>query len=246
MTAQSAWALVSVSFIMALSGAVMPGPLLTYTIARTVKTPVRGFLTGPLAIAGHAVIEMAILTGLVFGVTEFLKQPAVIKVIGVAGALLLGYMGIGLIREVFRSRDTAVAEQPGPAGSAGPTGSFGPAGSSGPAAGKGDSLVTRMNPVLAGAILSMSNPYWWVWWITVGSATLIRFGVSITAWQGVLLFFIGHELGDLGWYSTISLLTHFGRRMISRRLYNVILAVCGAAIICFGLYLGVSPFLGRR
>jgi threonine/homoserine/homoserine lactone efflux protein len=40
------------SFIVALSGAVMPGPLLTVTISETSR---RGLMTGPLLIVGHAV-----------------------------------------------------------------------------------------------------------------------------------------------------------------------------------------------
>jgi threonine/homoserine/homoserine lactone efflux protein len=222
MIASSAWTITSVSFIMALSGALMPGPLLTYTIARTVQAPRRGFLVGPLVIAGHGALEMVILCALVFGVTEFLKAPTVIKAIGVAGAILLAYMGVGLLREVFQKRAVdplAVDER------------------------QAGSLVSRMNPVLAGILLSLSNPYWWIWWVTAGSATLIRFGVSLRAWQGILLFFIGHEAGDLIWYFAVSLLTHFGKRRLSRRFYNAILAVCGVAIIAFGLYLGISPFL---
>ncbi len=243
MTAQTAWALGSVSFVMALGGAVVPGPLFTYTIARTVKTPARGFMTGPLVIAGHAALELVILCGLVFGVTEFLKQPVVIKVIGVAGALLLGWMGIGLLREVFRSRASRPPATGAPAET--PAAEDAPPAAAAPdAKAAATSLMSRLHPVLAGVLMSMSNPWWWVWWITVGPATLMRFDVSISAWQGVLVFFIGHELGDLGWYSLVSLLAHFGRRVLTGWLYTAILAVCGIAIICFGVYLGVSPFLG--
>ena len=257
MTAQTAWALVSVSFVMALGGAVVPGPLFTYTVARTVKTPARGFLTGPLTILGHAALELVVLCGLVLGVIEFLKEPAVIKAIGVAGALLLGYMGIGLLREVFRARASAravartAAVQDGSRVSeaAAVSGGFAPQPASpapkAPEGAPASSLMSRLHPVLAGVLMSMSNPWWWVWWITVGPATLMRFGVSSSAWQGVLLFFIGHELGDLGWYSLVSLLAHFGRRILTGWLYNAILALCGLAIISFAVYLGVSPFLGN-
>jgi len=49
----SLWIVFSISFVVALSGALMPGPLLTYTVARTVRTPRRGWLTGALVIAGE-------------------------------------------------------------------------------------------------------------------------------------------------------------------------------------------------
>ena len=45
------------SFGLAFSGAMMPGPLLTVTIS---ESPRKGFITGPLLILGHAVLEVAL------------------------------------------------------------------------------------------------------------------------------------------------------------------------------------------
>jgi threonine/homoserine/homoserine lactone efflux protein len=222
MRADALWIIFSFSFLLALSGAIMPGPLFTYTIARTMQTRRNGFFVGAWVTAGHAALEILIILGLVIGVVEFLKVPLVIKIIAVAGALLLGYMGVGLIREALRK------------GSADPF-----------AAGRdsGVGVVGRMSPVLAGVLVSMSNPYWWVWWVTVGSASLMRFGVSLANWQGLAAFFLGHEAADLGWYVVVSTLTHFGRRTLSGNLYRAVLAVCGVVIIGFGGYLVATLFL---
>jgi threonine/homoserine/homoserine lactone efflux protein len=100
-----------------------------------------------------------------------------------------------------------------------------------------------MDPVVAGALVSMSNPYWWIWWVTVGAAFLLRFDITVARWPALVAFFLGHALGDLGWYSAVSMLLHLGRRSISRGVASAILAVCGVAIIGFGAYLGISPFL---
>ncbi len=105
--------------------------------------------------------------------------------------------------------------------------------------------MSRLNPVLAGALVSMSNPYWWIWWVTIGSAFLLRFDITLGRWQALLAFFIGHELGDLGWYSAVSIVLHLGRKRIPRVVTTVIIAVCGVAIIGFALYLGISPFLSH-
>ena len=43
------------SFCIALSGALMPGPLLTVTISETTR---RGLLVGPLLIIGHSILEL--------------------------------------------------------------------------------------------------------------------------------------------------------------------------------------------
>ena len=47
-------ALGATSFVIAFSGAIMPGPLLTITIGESVK---RGARAGPLIIVGHAILE---------------------------------------------------------------------------------------------------------------------------------------------------------------------------------------------
>lgn len=230
------WVIFSLSFLLSLSGALMPGPLLTYTIVRTLRTAEKGWLTGARVIAGHAALECVLIFGLVLGVMGFLRAPAAAKIIGVGGAALLLFMGIGLLRETVRGKGIDLTA--------------GDSRSGGEAAGRtslagGTSLAGRMDPVVAGALVSMGNPYWWIWWVTVGAAFLLRFDITLARWPALAAFFLGHELGDLGWYSAVSVLLHLGRRSIPRGLTTGILAVCGVAIIGFGAWLGISPFLGK-
>ena len=146
------------------------------------------------------------------------------------GAALLLYMGVGLIRETLRGKGIQLMAR----GRRRP-----------PAGAQAGSLVSRLNPVVAGALVSMGNPYWWIWWVTIGSAFLLRFDITLTRWQALAAFFIGHELGDLGWYSSVSVVLHLGRQSIPRGVTTGLLALCGAAIIGFGIYLGISPFLSQ-
>ena len=226
MTFASLWVVFSLSFVMSLSGAVMPGPMLTYTIARTVRSSRGGWMLGPRVVTGHAALEAALLLGLVLGVVEFLRSPLAAKIIGVTGALLLAWMGIGLLREAIRGGAQGLQ-----------TGSQ-QAKPSAPAAG-------ALRPALAGALVSLSNPYFWVWWITIGSAFLVRFDVTLQRWQALLAFYLGHELGDFGWYTAVSTVLHLGRRSIPPGVTSAIMGACGVIIICFGAYLGVSPFLAH-
>ncbi len=222
MTPSSLWVVFSLSFVMALSGALMPGPLFTYTIARTLRASRAGWLVGVRVIAGHAALEGVLLIGLTLGVVVFLREPLAAKIIGVVGAGLLLYMGVGLIRETIRNRGIELSmESPQASGS----------------------FMSRLDPVAAGVLVSMSNPYWWIWWVTIGAAFLLRFGISLRTWPALLAFFVGHELGDLAWYTAVSTALSLGRRRIRRGLVSTLLGLCGAAIIGFGVYLGVSPFL---
>lgn len=220
MTFAGLWVVFSLSFVMSLSGALMPGPMLTYTVARTVES---ARLLGPRVVIGHAALEAMLLLGLVLGVVDFLHAPLATKIIGATGALLLAWMGIGLIREAIRGRALTLQ-----------TGSR-----------RADSASRAVQPALAGALVSLSNPYFWVWWITIGSAFLVRFDVTLQRWPALLAFYLGHELGDFGWYTAVSTVLHLGRRSIPPGVTSVIMAGCGVVIICFGAYLGVSPFVSR-
>ena len=71
------------SFIVALSGALMPGPLLTLTVGEAAR---RGFWAGPLIIVGHALLELALVLLILAGVGVWLHRPLVLGLVGVLGA----------------------------------------------------------------------------------------------------------------------------------------------------------------
>jgi len=63
-------------------------------------------------------------------------------------------------------------------------------------------------PILAGIIFSIGNPYFLVWWVTIGAALILRsveFGVI-----GFIAFAAGHWLCDLLWDWFLSILAFKG------------------------------------
>jgi len=238
MPAGRLWIIFSLSLLMSLSGALMPGPMLTYTISRTLRTRRRGWLTGARVVGGHAAVEALLVVALVLGVVGFLQAPLAVKLIAAIGAALLIYMGVSLLLEIARGRGIELAAEAGTAGEAGSA-------SGGASARAKTSFATRLPPVLAGVLVSMSNPYWWVWWVTIGAAFLIRYDVTLQSWPALVAFFVGHELGDLGWFSAVSIALSLGKSRIPKGVATGIQAFCGAAIIGFALYLGISTFLGH-
>lgn len=99
------------------------------------------------------------------------------------------------------------------------------------------------NPVLAGIVTSISNPYFWIWWFTVGSAILIS--ALEGGWLLVIAFVVGHWFADLGWLTLVSLGIHRGRFFLSGRGYRYLLAVCGIFLIGFGVWFLISGVLIR-
>lgn len=229
----SFWIIFSFSFLVALTGAMAPGPLLTYTIIKSVQSGRRGYLMGLWIIIGHAILEMAIIIFLLFGFSFVLQNIIVVRTIGVAGGALLIYFGLSIILNVhkgnipiyFLSSVNSPDHEPQ----------------------KGAHSSTKINkgldnPIVGGIVVSMSNPYWWVWWATIGFAFMIQFGISFKEWPSLLAFFIGHEAGDLAWYLFVSILSFFGLRYLNKKIYYGILVCCGIFMILFGIYMGISPF----
>lgn len=196
------------AYVVAFSGAIMPGPLLTATISESAR---RGFVTGPLIILGHALLESALIAAIFLGLAPLLRDQFVFGVIAVVGASIMLWMAVGM----FRSIPTLSIDS----------------------SGKG---ATRMPPVLTGIVMSLSNPYWIIWWATVGLGYVLHAGNR--GFPGVAVFFFGHILGDLTWYSFISGAVGTGRRLLTDRRYRWLIGVCAGVLVGFSfffLYTGI-------
>ncbi|KUK11689.1 MAG: Lysine exporter protein (LYSE/YGGA) [Clostridia bacterium 41_269] len=199
------------------SGAVVPGPLLTITIDRSLR---QGFSAGPLVVLGHGILEIATAVGMFFGLGLFLRQPLVAKFIAVCGGLVLIWMGTGMLKGI---KGTAAAYGEGEEN----RGKKGFLGSS----------------VAAGIMGSLSNPYWFLWWATVGAAFIVESLKS--GLVGFAAFFSGHILSDLLWYSAVSLAVTAGRRVFSDSTYKWVTALCGIFMIVIAVYFIWSGISGN-
>ena len=90
------------------------------------------------------------------------------------------------------------------------------------------------NPYLTGLVTSLANPYFWLWWLSIGSAMVIA------GLQGGLvlagIFMVGHWCADLGWYTLVSYGISRGTVFLSDRTYQIIMALCGIFLVLFGAY----------
>ena len=91
----------------------------------------------------------------------------------------------------------------------------------------------RRGPVLTGVILSASNPYFLLWWATIGLKLAIdarTFGLGV-----FLLFIIAHWLCDYVWLEILSLASFKGSVVLGPKAEKIMLIVCGAALILFSI-----------
>ena len=87
--------------------------------------------------------------------------------------------------------------------------------------------------VLTGILLSVGNPYFLLWWATVGLALAtqaVRLGVLAFG-----LFAVVHWLCDLIWLEVLSLAAFKGSQLLGGRSGRVITWVCAGALLVFGV-----------
>jgi threonine/homoserine/homoserine lactone efflux protein len=205
---QSLIAIFFTSMVVALSGAMMPGPLLTVTISESTR---RGITAGPVLIAGHAILELFLVVALILGLGPFLKNELFFVVTAFAGGIIMFWMAWGMFRSLPTLSVSVASEE-----------------------------KSRGNLFIKGIVMSLANPYWIIWWATIGIGYIVlsqEFG-----FLGVVLFFFGHIIGDLCWYAAISMAVGKGKRLFTDRIYRILISVCGTFLVGFSIYLLISGF----
>jgi len=80
--------------LISLSGVMMPGPVFAVTLSKGYESPVAG-----IGVAlGHGIVEIPLIIIIYFGFARFFQLGLVKTIVGVAGGLVLIYMGFGMFR----------------------------------------------------------------------------------------------------------------------------------------------------
>ena len=189
------------------SGALAPGPLFFAAVSHGTRSGARSGLVFSI---GHTLIEfpLVLLLALVFGevASEVAGEPAVKVSTGVAGGLFLLIFGAMQIRHFL----TSESDTPDYGG------------------------ITSRNPLLLGLVFTGLNPYFIVWWLTVGSKLVVD-ALAFASLLGVLLMYISHVWMDYAWLTIIAHFAHVGTKIIGTRWYRAAMTLFGAVLIYFGL-----------
>jgi threonine/homoserine/homoserine lactone efflux protein len=192
----------SSSFVIALSGALMPGPLLTVTVSESAR---QGAKAGPLMIFGHGLLELALVLALLGGLAPFLSRNDVFIFVSVLGGAILLWMACKMFRELPGLQLKVEQDDHKP-----------------------------RSLILSGIMLSLANPYWFIWWATIGIGYImysVKFGLA-----GIVAFFTGHLLADLAWYSLISFGVAKGRNFFTDNFYRRLIGACASFLLVFSCY----------
>ena len=195
-----------IGFTVGLTGALVPGPMLFATIEASLK---KGWIAGPEFVLGHILVELVLCVFILFGVTSFFGDGT-ISVISLIGGLALVVFGLLTVKDARNTVSSSNVTQ--------------------------DSSNSKLksSPAIIGMVTSVSNPYFWIWWLTAGSALLLReyeLGSIIS-----VAYILGHWTADISWFTAVSGSVSRGKVLLSHKAHRYILYACGIFLVVFGFY----------
>ena len=194
---------IATSFAVGLTGALVPGPMLTVTISDSLQ---KGFIAGPMVVLGHFIAELSIIILIFAGLGLFISSSTAVFIIGTLGGfimLLMGYRIIGSnpFNKIQIKEDTS----------------------------------SSYGPVLSGILTSLSNPFFFIWWATIGWAFMFK-GLELAGIFGVVGFLIGHWASDMSWFSLVSFFTSRGSNIMTEKHYKILMNLSGVFLMILGVY----------
>ncbi|RLI90176.1 MAG: hypothetical protein DRO65_03205 [Candidatus Altiarchaeales archaeon] len=198
--------LFSLSFVVGLTGAIIPGPLLSITISESLR---KGALAGVLIIIGHILAEILVIAFLILGFLPWIKNFE--GLIYLFGGIALSMMSLHMMKIYSKASSFEIkAESKLP-------------------------REEKLNLIIYGTTFSLFNPSFPLWWLTAGNSLLL-YAHELLGSYGLLLALIGHWLSDLVYYSLVSYLVSIGRKGFIKKYVKPISLFLLVIVMFIGIY----------
>ena len=202
--------------LVSISGVFSPGPLLFANLA---LSKYGGFWSGIKIAIGHTIIELPviILLSLPFVVFSPVNMTfSIMKIISfIAGAFLIVFAILYVVR-IIRANDS-------------------------PHTAINTSRI--QNPYLAGIMFTSLNPFFIVWWTTVG-VKLISDSISLLGYPaGIAFLFFVHIWMDYAWLGLSSYLASRGFNIIRSEYHRYITILLTVPLFYYGVYFVLGSFI---
>jgi len=92
----------------------------------------------------------------------------------------------------------------------------------------------RHGPFIAGIMLSALNPFFLIWWFTIGFK-LISDSLVLASFAGIGIMFAFHIWMDYAWLCTVGFLSSKGKKILSSKNYNIFMIAISGVLVYFGI-----------
>ena len=190
------------------SGVFFPGPLFFATL---VLSKYGGFWSGIKIAVGHTIVELPVI--ILFSVPWMIlfSSPvtfSIIRVISLVGGISLIAFGILYVVKTFNKNDkhTSILESYG-----------------------------IQNPLLVGILFTGINPFFFLWWISVG-VKLISDSIAFLGYPlGIFFLFFVHIWMDYAWLGLSSYFASKGIKLIRQRYHKSLILLLTIPLFYYGI-----------
>ena len=182
----------------------MPGPLFAANLLQGTKG---GATSGFMISVGHMLVELPLVVLIGVGISNLLNFPGFSKIVGLVGGTALMVFGVFQFRDVARGSFDIQSVK--------------------------DAKLQKKS-LLLGIGLTGLNPFFLVWWLTVGLGLVVQ-AVEFGALIGVLIMYTAHVWMDYAWLTGTAYLSARGKTLLKARGYRLLLAGLALLLIYFGV-----------
>ena len=195
------------------SGVLSPGPLFFINILYGSKY---GSFVGLKIASGHAIVEFPLIIALAYGLYSFSYtlhlSDVIFKFIGLTGGIFLLLFSILQIISILKDKST------------------------------NSQAITNIkfnikNPILIGFIFTVLNPFFLIWWFTIGSKLISDSVINFGILEGISIIFLSHIWMDYFWLWFTSFMINKGKSIIKEKVYRVFIFAISAILGIYGFYL---------
>jgi threonine/homoserine/homoserine lactone efflux protein len=197
------------------SGVISPGPLF---FANLVLSKNGGFWSGIKIAIGHSIVELPVI--ILYSIPLIvLSSPnltsSIIKFISFIGGISLIVFGIlYVVKTVSKNKNSNYIVK--------------------------SSRIQK--PILAGIIFTGVNPFFFLWWITVG-IKLISDSIELLGYPfGIAFLFLAHVWMDYAWLGLSSYFAARGIKVIQSYYHNIIILLLTIPLFYYGINFTLSAF----
>lgn len=197
-------------------GVLSPGPLFFTNIIYGSK---QGVTAGIKIAFGHTIVEFPLVIALALGLFTFshvFANNENLKIISIVGGIAIVAFAFTQIISITKGK---VNRQNACVG-----------------------IGAKKGPILLGVIFSALNPFFLIWWLTVGikliSDSIQFFGFAI----GILFLFLFHIWMDYAWLMITSYLIYRGVSVLKTKFYSAFFISISTILIFYGVYIILNIF----
>ena len=223
--------------VLSTSGVLSPGPLF---LANLIYGSNQGYYAGIKIANGHMTVELLLiilLSSSLFGFSFFTAGPAALRIVGMIGGIAIIVFAMAQILNITKKAGytTDVMNK----------NNIQDIGYKGNYFFILDKIARKVNlgPRMVGMIFTAMNPFFVIWWLTVGikliSDSIYLFGIV----EGVFLLFLFHIWMDYAWLALTAYLISKGWSIVKMRSYHLFMVCINIILISYGFYFLVTNII---